>query len=383
MKKYWLLIFVLVVLGRIYFSTLSYNNDMNNNLNWVDSIRNNGLENFYDRDFAPYSQANYPPLITSAFYASDLVAQKLYPDNRVARATFDKIPTIIVESFMIAFSLTFLSPLVFLTYLLNPGIFYNSVLWGQTEGLVAALVFLSLYLFFKKRPIYSSLAFTLSLLVKQSAVIFVPLVAFILWKIYGWKKFLIGICASIVLYAAWFIPIYGSSFFFKSFIFLSDTSQGQSPYASVNALNYWYLLGLNKIADSQGNFISYQVIGILLAVLFIIMAIYLFARRRSLDTALISAGLINFAVCMFMTRIHERHLLPTLVLIIPLAIKSRMNFFVYIAISLIYFMNLYLIWHEAFASYNINILKLLSFILIASFIYYLFEFFKLSKNAKS
>lgn len=380
MKKYWLLIFLIILIARVFISSLSYNRDLNNNLNWTDSIRNLGFSNFYERDFYPFSAANYPPLITTTYYYFDIASKAVFGDNYSARTTFNKLPTILVESFTM--SLTILvSPVIFIVYLINPGIFYNSVLWGQTEGLVAALILMCLYVLTRtKRPVYSALIFLFALLVKQSAIIFLPLYLYLAFRKFKLSKTIYITLGGFVLYTFFFIPYYGSAFIQKSISFLLNSSQGQSHFASVNALNFWYMLGLNKVSDSLGGIISYQNMGLIISAFFILLIIYILRKRINFDNTLVAAGLINFAVCMFLTRVHERHLLPTLVLLIPIAIKSKLNFAIYFVISGIYFLNLYLIWHEMFANFDHSTLVTLSLMLAASFVYFLYQFFQSKKT---
>ncbi len=380
MKKYWLLIFFVILIARVSISTLSYNRDLNNNLNWTDSIKNFGFSGFYERDFYPFSAANYPPLITGLYYYLDKSSQRLFPGNYEARTTFNKLPTIVVESLMMSLSII-ISPVFFIVYLLNPGIFYNSVLWGQTEGLVAALIFLSIFILMRtKYPIYSALAFLGALLVKQSAIIFLPLYILLVYSKLKLNKTIGILVGGLLLYSLFFIPYYGSGFFKQSISFLLDSSQGQSHFASVNALNFWYMLGLNKVPDSLGGITSYQNMGLIISAFFILLIIYILRKRINFDNTLAAAGLINFAVCMFLTRVHERHLLPTLVLLIPIAIKSKLNFAIYFVISGIYFLNLYLIWHEMFANFDHSTLVTLSLMLVASFVYFLYQFFQSKKT---
>jgi hypothetical protein len=210
----------------------------------------------------------------------------------------------------------------------------------------------------------------------------VPIILYLLIKKFELKKVLTGVLISGIIYTISFIPFYPHDFITKSFVFLLDASQGQSPLASVNALNFWYMAGLNKVPDTYVWLISYRLYGIALSVFFIALIIYILRKRISFENTLIAAGLTNFAVCMFLTRIHERHLLPSLVLLLPLALRSKMNFVVYAAVSLIYFVNLYLIWHEKFASFDFQTLEILSFILVASFFYFLVKFFGLKKTSQ-
>jgi hypothetical protein len=372
--RIYIFIFIALFAVRFWISTLSYNNDMHIYFSWVNSLKTEGFAGFFERDFSPYPPANYPPLIMSSFYFSDLAAQKLGISNDKVIGAFYKLPVVFVETAAILLLAFILGPLIGLILLINPAIFYNSLLWGQTEGLVASLIVFCLYFLFKKKVFVSAVFFSAALLVKPSAIIFAPVILIAMCKQFNFKKAILGIVLSIAIFATSFIPFVGSKFFTFSISFLSSTSAGQEHQwqASVNALNFWFVAGLNKVSDSGlFFFLSYRIIGIILAGAVIILILYLFSMRPiTFKSSLIAAGLINFAACLFMTRVHERHLMPTLILLVPLALLSVRNFIAYVSVSLIHFLNVYLIWHEQFASSNIIALKILSLLMVAIFIYF-------------
>lgn len=370
------MIFFALLIVRFWISTLSFNNDMLNHQAWVKSIKTGGFEGFYSRDVSPWASPNYPPLITASFYYSDVLANKLHlTDYKVIFALY-KLPAIAVETAAIVIILAVFGPFCAIIAALNPGIIYNTLLWGQTEGLVAGLVLLCLYLFFKKFPFWAMICFALALLVKQSSLIFAPLVFLILFKNFPLKKTFWPLVGFLILIFISFIPFAGKNFTTFTISFFQNASAGQAHQwqASVNALNFWYATGLNLVKDSTMflNF-SYRNISIVVtAILFVVIVYRFYKSKYSFENSLLASGMINFAVCIFLTRVHERHLLPTLLLLVPLAFKTGLNFVCYLALSSIYFINLYLIWNAKFYTTNENYLKILSIINIAIFIYFLF-----------
>jgi hypothetical protein len=350
---------------------------MNNHFAWVSSIREGGLADFYERDFEPFAKANYPPLINESFYVSDLLAEKISPEDIKIKAALYKAPAILMETIVFVILGITLSPLLLLILLINPGIFYNTLLWGQTEGLMASLIVLSCYFCFRRNKSYLTWLFLiLALLVKQSALIFFPLFFVFSLKQFGIKKSILPALVSIVVFVISFTPYYGWSFIPQSINFLLVESQGQSHQfqSSVNALNLWFLSGKNLLPDNLGDPVSYRNVGIGIMGFFYIYLLFLaFRAKLSFKQSLILAGLVNFAVFLFMTRVHERHLLPTLILLSPIIIEDGiLGIIIYISISLISFYNMYLIWNEKFSSYNFEILTWLSSILIAGFLLVLF-----------
>ncbi len=389
MKKTWLYVVVFIALLSIRFwiSTLSFNNDMLSFQAWVKSIRSAGFEGFYSRDVSPWANPNYPPVITASFYYLDNLGHDLNLTDYKINFALYKLPAVAIETAAITIFLIVFGPFCALIAAVNPGIIYNTLLWGQTEGLVAALVAICLYLFYKKRPFWAMIVFAFALLTKQSSIIFAPLVLIILFKNFSFKKTLLPIVVSAFLTIAAFIPFAGKNFMSFAFTFYLNASSGQPHQwqASVNALNLWFLAGLNLVKDSQTFLsLSYRSISIIITALFFILIICLFYRRKySFESSLLAAGLINFASCMFLTRVHERHLLPTLLLLAPIAVKSALGLTSYAAISFIYFTNLYLIWNAKFYPFNQTQLKILSFVNILVFFYFLFLLFKENRNKKA
>jgi len=379
---YWILILLLFAV-RFFVSTLSYNNDMNNHFSWVNSIKQNGLMGFYERDFSPFAKANYPPLINESFWVSDRIFEKSGLDDTKIKAALYKTPAVATETIAIVLLGLVFSPWILLVLLINPGIFYNTLLWGQTEDLMAGFIVFCLYFTFREKAYLSWLMFLVALLVKQSALIFLPMILLINCKQFKIKANIYPLLLCIVLFALFFIPYYAGDFLVGAFKFLITESQGQihQAQASVNALNFWYLIGQNQVADSRQFLgLSYRTIGIILTGLAYIHLMYLAMKRKlDLKKSLILVGLVNFAVCMFMTRVHERHLLPTLIFIVPVILSSYYGLSIYIVTSLISFYNLYLIWQERFKTARFELLAFLSLVLVACYFGFLYLFSKDSK----
>ena len=379
MKNKILYIFVAILIVRIFIGSFSYNNDMNNHFAWSQSMKTEGLNGFYERDFSPFAKANYPPGANFSYMISDYTYDYLGIDNQTSRALLLKMPAIIIESVAISFVALLFGPLLGLLFFLNPAIIYNTLLWGQTEGLMASLILFALYCLSKKRTYLASVLFIMALLVKQSAIIFAPIYLIYLFKNNKLDRSIYSLFLSIGIFLISFIPFYSVNFGKGAFEFLVNESAGQAHQAlsSVNALNFWYLLGQNELSDALTFIVSYRSIGMIIVSLITLAVLYRIIRKNvDYLEVLYSAAIINFAVCMFLTRIHERHLLPSLIFLIPIISLRKKLFPFYIAISLIHFYNVYLVWNESFRNGNYILFAILSLILIGVFFYLLIDFFK-------
>ena len=96
-------------------------------------------------------------------YAIYLFCKKLYPGKRENLA--------LLGSSLILF---------------NPAFFYNSAYWGQIEAIPLFFAVVSFYFFwYLDKPLEGALFFALSLLTKQSMIIFIPVYGLTYLKKYG------------------------------------------------------------------------------------------------------------------------------------------------------------------------------------------------------
>jgi hypothetical protein len=170
----------------------------------------------------------------------------------------------------------------------------------------------------------------MAFLIKQTSIVFLPVFALVVVRKTNFSQKILGILLSLIFIWFSFSFFTNNNYLRFPIDFYLQTAGGQKHQylTSVNAFNFWYLAGLNNIPDSSTlGGINYRYWGILLMLLFCLPT------------------LINFAVCLFMTRIHERYLFPTLIFLLPLAFTSVVNFVFYVIVSLTHFLNLYWVWH--------------------------------------
>lgn len=341
--------FLVLFCIRFVISTLFFNNDFRNHHSWVQFIVDRGFQGLYEHDFSPWAHANYPPLANIMFYVFDRLYFSLIkaPLNLDLLASFYKLPGIFVETILIVFLFFKRKWTEGLLLALNPAIVYNTLFWGQTDGLISVLVVFSIYALFSQRELLASILFASALLVKESALAFIPIIGLITSKILPRKKIIVLALFSITLIAIFFIPFTQKNPLLYSFRFFSVESGGQTHQhlASVNAFNFWYLLGLNEVGDTTHNLRS---VGFVIVALFLIPIVAKIINTKIIkpDFAFFALGIAYFAVFLFLTRMHERHFLPVLFLLLPLAASSIKNLISYLVLSVIHFLNLYMVWGE-------------------------------------
>ncbi len=218
-------------------------------------------------------------------------------------------------------------------YLFNPAIFTNSALWGQVDSLVALFSLLAIYLV-DINPQASAFALAFGTLVKPQAALAAPVVLFVMLK-KKWKTDRIYryILFSFFFFVLAFIPFAGDKNLTAFIIERISTTLNQYPYGSVNAFNFWGLFGF-----WQKDRIVFQLSGfIITSTLSIFASIKLWKTKRS---RYFLSSIIYAASFLLFTRMHERHLLPTLA---PLVVAGALNnnlWLPYIGFSLVQIINL-------------------------------------------
>ncbi len=222
-------------------------------------------------------------------------------------------------------------------YVFNPAIFGNSSLWGQVDSLTALFSLLAVY-FLQTNFGFSAVFLAFGALIKPQAGFIAVLIFFLMisrkWRL---EKIFTYIAISASLFIAGFIP-FADGKNLPVFILarLSQTAN-QYPYTSVNAFNLWGVVGMWK-PDNLG-IVPLQIVGILLFLATTIVTILNKKKEEKLfDYRLL--GIVLLSSFVFLTRMHERHLLPALA---PIAISLAYLptlIIPYLGLSLVYVLNL-------------------------------------------
>lgn len=219
-------------------------------------------------------------------------------------------------------------------YLFNPAIFGNSTLWGQADSLTSLFSLLAIYLF-PKNIFISAISLAIGTLIKPQAAFILPafLYMFFLYK-KKVKDFLIFAFTGLSAFILGFLPFSNKPNFLEFILDRFEVSANQYPYGSVNAFSFWGLFGFWK-PDEITFWIGLGVAGVLIALITAIV----FLKKPKMGEYLI-AGFCFLITFLFLTRMHERHLLPTLA---PLLISASVYpaiIISYLGLSLSYSANL-------------------------------------------
>lgn len=203
-------------------------------------------------------------------------------------------------------------------YLFNPAVFANSTLWGQVDSLTSLTVVASVF-FARDKPVFSALALGVGALIKPQAVFIVPIVGLLWLKEYGIGRSIVYTLTSFASFLLGFVPFAGSHQLLPFVFERLNVTANQYPYTSINAFNFWAIFsGMWK--DDGGGL---QILGIVITVIAASFLIYrLFHSNEKVNYEskiyLLSSCLLLISF-LFLTRMHERHLLPVFA---PLAVAT-------------------------------------------------------------
>lgn len=378
---------------RIIFAFTTFHPDVWSNMDWGTRFFDYGANGFYspDANVWNYTWPNQPPgsiLIYAATYKLYLgifsilwwlnIHISLFPSVVVSYSELNlyraliQFPSIIAD-FGIALLIYKIvlklkdkkaARLGAMLFLVNPVIWYNSSVWGQTDAIVNLFGLLAFYLLFKKQLGSAIAAYVLSIYIKISLLIFAPIFLIYAWKKFGFKSLLIKPIPTLLamLSITWFFsnktgkdPV---SWLY--WLYTNKVLSQQLQVITANALNIWAAItGINEQPQSLPFLgLTYQYWSYILFIVFTLPIIYSIYKKQSEKTAISSLALIAFSSWSLLTNMHERYLYPLFpYLTIMTALESRLMP-IYWLVSGLNLINLYNIWFTPRVELFVNILTL-------------------------
>lgn len=257
-------------------------------------------------------------------------------------------------------------------YAANPAILINSTLWGQVDSITSLLSIISIY-YLEKRTLVSSFALAAGTLFKPQVAFISPLILVLIlknkWNI---KKIFIYILFSFLVFVFGFFPFRENYSFLDFVVNRITSSANQYPYGSVNAFNFWGLWGFWQ-RDNVGIFNSKFFGYILSAVFGGFFLKEIFSKKADNIKIYGAAAGIFFATFLFLTRIHERHLLPVFAPLLIFSITQVSGVMVYLGLSITYALNLIYAYTYASSDHSFVISDAsIKFIIIFNLILFVF-----------
>jgi len=253
-----------------------------------------------------------------------------------------------------------IDPVFFLLFnLLNIAYSYNTVIWGQVDGIMATLVFVSLYYAHKEKLLISSLLFLLAVNMKLQAIIFLPLWGLIciytLVRLRSLRPLLYILPAMALLQVLIILPFLLEPGAAAKAWSVVTHSVDMYPRVSMNAYNLWYWVCRQNPWDvSDGTRLvaglTYKAVGLLLFFAGSAFALWpvlrmVWRRWRGDDVAIdrrkiwLSGALVAVLFFFVNTQMHERYCHGAFIFLAAWSF-DRGRFLPYILFSLAYFLNL-------------------------------------------
>jgi 4-amino-4-deoxy-L-arabinose transferase-like glycosyltransferase/Gpi18-like mannosyltransferase len=266
-------------------------------------------------------------------------------------------------------------------YLFNPGVIFDSSVWGQVDSVGTFAVIGSLYLLARGWTEAAAVGAVLCLLLKYQFAWMIPIVAVVGIKrhVFGRSsdpdqdgrrdllRVLTSLAAGLGSLVLLIFP-YGLAVFSPgadpSTSLIGQFLKAASTYTglSINAFNLWmnpwsalatprdpggltpslYWGDDRTIAFVIGSVgVTWQLVGTLFFVAAALFVAWLLVRRDDAVGLLIAALVVAVAFFVLPTRVHERYLFPALAIGAPLVLRHRRWAILYVVLSVSFFANVY------------------------------------------
>lgn len=320
---------------------------------WARDIKGQGLEKIYD------TGCNYMPLYLYVLKLHGL----LFSDHQemMSRVYLLKGVTLFFEMCGVLLVLKSVNQpnkkYIHWAFLaLNFSFLYNTLFWGQVDGILAFFVFASVYAAFKNRLWLAAILFLIAINFKFQAIVIAPLLLATAWpyiKSFGIKKTSFTILSVVAIQWVILLPfnIHGVWKVVKE-------SVGYFDQVSMNAFNWWYYFFPQQIdVINVSDTTKYGILSLknwgLLAFCSSIAAMFFLAYRTRLSNvfrlqnfpqlSFQTLALIGSLICLcffyFPTEMHERYSHPAWLFLAAYCFSSRFYspFFLF---SFAYFLNM-------------------------------------------
>ena len=350
-------VFILIsaLFTRLFIGTFATNTfDVYWYRQWVLDLHN-GLFDIYSR--ANEIALDYPPLFLVLVYPVSLLYRLVPPDSYyITDMLFMKLVPILFDVATAAllfyichkskYSVTGL--FVMALWLCDPSMLFNSTVWGQTDSLLSFFLILSFWLLHRRRCVIATVIYTAACMIKFQSLFFAPV--FLLGLLSAcdlcasmfpstpkkaFVKFGYCVLAALstvaVVFAPFIIGAKNPSLIFDVYL----GSAGKYPYCTLNAFNFYSILGKNWVESDHIFFcnITYSTFGILVTLLGVagLMTLWFFGKRRCVYLGCV---FMIQHIFMFMTAMHERYQIIVLPFVLMAYIMHRNRRYLYMFISL-------------------------------------------------
>ncbi len=265
-------------------------------------------------------------------------------------------------------------------YLFNPGVIFDSAVWGQVDSVGTLAVLATIYALLRGWTEAAAAGAILALLVKFQFAFMIPIVFLVGMKRHAFGRsadpdhdrspdllrvltsLAAGLGALVLLIVPFGLTVWspnaGDSTLVGKFLEAASTYHGLTTNAFNLWMNPWSALanplsagGLapsltwgddQQVIATIGSFsVTWQLVGVALFVAVALFAAWVVVRRDDAVGILVGILVVSVAFFVLPTRVHERYLFPALALAAPLVIRGWRWKLLYGLLSLSFFANIY------------------------------------------
>lgn len=329
-------------------------------ITWSNYISGNGLGNVYKLG------VNYLPLYHYVLYLYGKLYEStegiIYHINSLKYITFffELLGVYFVYRLIRdQYKNTLAGVFVLLLIILNPVFLYDSVLYGQVDGIYATFIFASVFFGIKRSPAWSLISFIIALNLKLQSITFLPLIFFLnldhVLEGFSIKRTLSFIWPAVLLQVLLIVPFAIQGDLVKVWSVVTS-SEGMYPFVSMGAYNWWYFFIENpvEVIDTTGVFgRSFKRIGQGLYIITALIACWPFvkyyyskylkknneSKYPGIPQILLMGLLMSLLFFYLNTEMHARYVHAAIIFAGAYAIYNR-SYIIYVFLSIAYFLNL-------------------------------------------
>ncbi len=233
-------------------------------------------------------------------------------------------------------------------WLVNPVVWYNSAVWGQTDAVINFLALLSFYLLFKKKIVLAVFFLAISFYVKVSLTIFLPIFAIVAlrqkYKFFDLAKAIILSLGFIALATLPFAK--GEPLSWLLNLYQTKVLGQQLQVITANSFNIWTTIATINERPQTLPFLglTYQYWSYILFAISYIPLLVVVWKKQDSKTVLTILALAAFSSWMLLTNMHERYLYPLFPYLTILLGAGITSGTIYWTISIVSLLNLYNFW---------------------------------------
>lgn len=251
-------------------------------------------------------------------------------------------------------------------YLFCPAVLVNSAQWGQADSFCTGILLASLLLLYREKYELSAVIYGIAIACKPQMLIFAPAYLFFTINQKRWIRLITGVACAISGILLVSLP-FTHDFNFMWLLNKYRSTLEYYDYYSVNAYNFWSLIGNNWKNLPQG--IMEAVVTFLAPVTATVVCGFIMLRSKRKDSVFAGVFVLMTVMYAIGIKMHERYLFPALLFILLafIFVKDKGLLRAFGLVTAANYLNVtYVLWlfQEKQGSYdpNSHIVKLLSVI---------------------